>query len=299
MGLDVGLVLHFGAVAEDLSFTRAAARLGVAQPWLSTRIRQLETQLGVPLFARSTRRVELTEEGHALFARAKPLMEAARAVEELAGTLRGGAGRLRVGMPPYGSRIPERIALVGEFARRWPSTSVELDVGWTPVLLDRVRQGLLDLAFVIGGALPPEFEARTICETRPQLLLDPGDALTGLEEVPTAALRGRRVAVFTRGLNPELFDRLFAPVAAAGGTLVQMPDLLDFRREGQVRDAELVIVQCGWGAPTAARHARRILRPMALPEGAIPLQLVRRRDVTRLAASRFWELAQRETGRRP
>ena len=152
MGLDVGLVLHFGAVAEDLSFTRAAARLGMAQPWLSTRIRQLETQLGVPLFARSTRRVELTEEGHALFARAKPLMEAARAVEELAGTLRGGAGRLRVGMPPYGSRIPERIALVGEFARRWPSTSVELDVGWTPVLLDRVRQGSLDLAFVIGGA---------------------------------------------------------------------------------------------------------------------------------------------------
>jgi hypothetical protein len=220
----------------------------------------------------------------------RPLQEAAQAVETFATTCGQATDRLRVGMPPYGPRIPEQIALVDEFAARWPKTSIELDVGWTLVLLDRLRQGSLDAAFVIGITLPSDLEALTICSTGLQLLLDPADDLAELPEVPADRLRGRRVAVFTRGLNPELYDRLFAPVADAGGHLVQMPNVIDIQGSGTAYPSDLIVAQFGWGVPYAARQLRRIARPMQL-EQSITLQLVRRREMPRRPASRLWDLA--------
>src|SRR3546814_8454872 len=63
-------LIRFSVVAEEMSFSKAARRLNVDQPWLSRQIQQLEAQMGFPLFVRSTRRVSLTDEGEALFASA-------------------------------------------------------------------------------------------------------------------------------------------------------------------------------------------------------------------------------------
>ncbi|PHK95521.1 hypothetical protein CR162_08555 [Pseudoroseomonas rhizosphaerae] len=291
MALDIRLVLHFAMVAEELSFVRAAARLGVAQPWLSTRIRQLEAQLGVPLFIRNTRRVELTEAGRLLLARTAPLLAAVRGIEEEAATLRGGASRVRVGTPPYGLYVPRQNQLIEAFRARWPGVTVELDVGWTPVLVDRLRQGVLDLALVVGLTPPGALEAVTVCETGQNLLLDAGDALAAEPVIQPRALRGRKVAVFTRGLNPELFRQLFEPLAGLGARLVQLPDILDFRHMRQSLEPEVIIAQFGWTSAEAARRTGRAIRPLALPEGSIRLYLVRRRELPRLPARQFWEVA--------
>src|SRR3546814_17438408 len=64
-------LIRFSVVAEEMSFSKAARRLNVDQPWLSRQIQQLEAQMGFPLFVRSTRRVSLTDEGEALFASAQ------------------------------------------------------------------------------------------------------------------------------------------------------------------------------------------------------------------------------------
>ena len=300
MGLDIRLVLHFAAVAEELSFIRAAARLGVAQPWLSARIRRLEAQLGVPLFIRSTRRVELTEEGRLLWSRTGALLAAVQEIEDAASTLRGEASRLRIGTPPYGLHIPRQNQLIEAFRQGWPGISVELDIGWAPVLVERLRQGVLDLALVVGLAPPAGLEAVAVCETSQNLLLAPEDALAAVAAISPQALRGRKVAVFTRGLNPDLFRQIFEPLAGLGARLVQLPDILDFRHMRFSLEREVIIAQFGWTAVEAARQTGRVIRPLVLRDGPLHLYMVRRRETPRLAARQFWEIARQgyppETG---
>ena len=82
----------FVAVAEELHFTRAAARLHLAQQALSTQIRQLEDDLGTPVFHRTTRRVELTDAGRTLLLHAGPILASVSAA--LQQTRRAGSGEL-------------------------------------------------------------------------------------------------------------------------------------------------------------------------------------------------------------
>src|SRR4051812_18412429 len=81
---------YFVAIAEERSFTRAAERLWVAQPGLSTQIRQLETELGVRLFERHTRGVDLTDAGEVLLGRARAALAAADAAADTGRDLEAG-----------------------------------------------------------------------------------------------------------------------------------------------------------------------------------------------------------------
>src|SRR3954447_22295269 len=96
VGMSTGLELRhlraFVAVAEELHFTRAAARLHLAQQALSTQIRQLEDELGTPLFHRTTRRVELTDAGRTLLLHAGPILASVSAAFQQ--TQRAGSGEL-------------------------------------------------------------------------------------------------------------------------------------------------------------------------------------------------------------
>src|ERR1700745_2978173 len=90
---------YFVAIAEERSFTRASARLWVAQPGLSTQIRRLETELGVRLFERHTRGVDLTDAGRLFLERARAALAAADLARSVGGDLEAGlVGRLRIGI---------------------------------------------------------------------------------------------------------------------------------------------------------------------------------------------------------
>ena len=90
---------YFIALAEELSFTRAAQRLHVSQPPLSLQIAQLEAELGVQLFVRTSRRVELTLAGQAYLVDARAVLERLDAARQRVGAIgQGQAGRIEVGL---------------------------------------------------------------------------------------------------------------------------------------------------------------------------------------------------------
>ena len=116
----------FVAVAEELHFGRAAARVHIVQPALSRQIRALEEELGVRLFERDRRRVALTPAGAVFLEEARSLLEqVARAVEAAQRADRGELGSLRIGYVPamVSTGLPE---MVRRFRERYPDVDVQL-----------------------------------------------------------------------------------------------------------------------------------------------------------------------------
>jgi DNA-binding transcriptional LysR family regulator len=132
----------------EQNFTRAAARLHVAQPGISAQIRQLERELGQPLLDRSGRMTTLTEAGKAVLPFARAALDAVagarEAVDELSGLLRG---RVAVGMVVQCAALDLPDLLAG-FHRRYPAIEITLAEDNSDRLADGVRDGGYDLAFI-------------------------------------------------------------------------------------------------------------------------------------------------------
>ncbi|MER7516639.1 LysR substrate-binding domain-containing protein [Streptomyces sp. NPDC126499] len=133
----------FLAVAQTLSFTQAARRLGLRQSTVSQHVRRLEEATGRPLFVRDTHGVELTEDGEAMLGFARTILEAhERAAAFFTGTrLRG---RLRFGASEdfVTTRLPE---ILEAFRREHPEVDLELTVELSGTLQSRLEAGRLDL----------------------------------------------------------------------------------------------------------------------------------------------------------
>src|SRR6476620_10009049 len=144
--MDLRQLRSFVAVAEELHFSRAAARLHLAQSALSAQIRQLEREIGGPLFVRSTRRVELTPAGEALLPDAQQLLALADAALERARGLVRGQGRSLVigtlGPAPGGILAP----LIARFSARQPEVRVEIRAFDFTDTVDALRHRQADCA---------------------------------------------------------------------------------------------------------------------------------------------------------
>jgi DNA-binding transcriptional LysR family regulator len=146
--VDTRLLRAFVAVAEELSFTRAAARLVLAQQALSARIQQLETRVGTRLFDRTTRSVSLTEAGELLLPRARAVLaELDAGLAELDAARRAGGGTLRVGLS-----ATAMVPLTGETLRRFAARHPEVELVVSNHGLNEptagLREGTSDVAFV-------------------------------------------------------------------------------------------------------------------------------------------------------
>ncbi|MGO1908636.1 MAG: LysR substrate-binding domain-containing protein [Brevibacterium linens] len=137
------------AVAEERNFTRAAASCHVVQSALSHQVKALERELGVALFARTSRRVELTDAGAAFLPAARATLEAAdRAVAEAAAATGELRGTLTIGAIPTVTGIDLSAAL-GDFHRAHPGVQIRLRTGGSFDFIEAIRAGTVDVA-VLG-----------------------------------------------------------------------------------------------------------------------------------------------------
>src|SRR5580692_4465002 len=147
---DLRQLRYFVTVAEEKHFGRAAVRLSMTQPPLSQAIRALEETLGVALFARTKRSVELTQVGADLLPEARRLLASAEALRPLAQSLaRGEAGVLSlafVSTADYGL-LP---SLLRDFGARHPRVRLELTEATSDVQVDELVAGRIDAGLVIA-----------------------------------------------------------------------------------------------------------------------------------------------------
>jgi DNA-binding transcriptional LysR family regulator len=193
---------YFVAVVEEAGFTRAAARVRVAQPGVSAQVRRLERELGQDLLDRSGRTVRLTEAGAAVLPHARAALaavEGARlAVDELAGLVRG---RVAVGtVTSTSSRNLDLPGLLADFHRDHPGVEITLKEDDSGRMVEALLDGRLDLALVsLGGKTVPGIETRIVTDERLVAAVSHEDPLAARAAVTLEALKERSLISLPRG----------------------------------------------------------------------------------------------------
>jgi DNA-binding transcriptional LysR family regulator len=179
-GIELRQMRYFIAVAEELNFTRAAERLHLAQQALSASIRRLEEQLGVALFVRTTRKVELTTAGEVFADGARAVIAAAGdAVERVRQVAEGRTGRIRIGFSTAAGGVPIVREVIRTFAERAPGVEVRTEEHDFSDPSAGLADGHVDVAFIFGPLPVDGLSAMTLVREDRLLAIRPEHPLAG------------------------------------------------------------------------------------------------------------------------
>src|SRR5215213_4967340 len=207
---------YFIAVAEELNFSRAAQRVHMAQPPLSAAIRQLERDLGVDLFVRTTREVKLTDAGRAFLQGAqRTLADAERATEDAKRAAAGELGHLRIAYS-WSTRFETLPALGRAFRAAHPDVELLAQEMWNARMPPAFRSGSIDIALSLCPEIAAELERAPIRKERLVALLPEAHPLTREDAIPLSALADEQFVVFPRQIAPRLHDAFMAIYRRAG-----------------------------------------------------------------------------------
>ncbi|HEX4033493.1 MAG TPA: LysR substrate-binding domain-containing protein [Solirubrobacteraceae bacterium] len=213
---------YFLAVADELHFHRAAARLHISQPPLSQQIRALEQELGVTLLARNRRRVSLTAAGESFRDDARMILGAVdRASERARSVARGSLGTLSVGFVGSAMFSPTLPDILRDFRAQNPDVELLLRELPTVAQLNALTGGELDVG-VIRGPIPerdvdPGIELMTIQREHLVAALPAAHPLAARRRLRAESLRGETFVILARREAPGLFAGLASTMGEAGG----------------------------------------------------------------------------------
>ncbi|MFK4066465.1 LysR family transcriptional regulator [Streptomyces sp. NPDC029674] len=199
--MDLQQMRYVLAVAETASFTRAAERCHVVQSALSHQVAKLEKELGARLFDRTSRRVRLTAAGEAFLPAARQALEAAeRARAEVAAATGEIRGRLTVGSIPTVAAV-DLPAVLRDYRLRYPDVRITLRTGSSERLVEQVREGVLDAAFlgVPPGFRPQGVRDHELAHGEHVVVVSPGHPLAAEKEVDLQRLVDEVFVDFAEG----------------------------------------------------------------------------------------------------
>ncbi len=209
---------YFVAVAEELHFGRAAARLHIAQPPLSQQIKALETELGVQLFRRSRRHVELTDAGRLFLEEARAtLLQARRAEETARAAAAGKRGHLAIGFVTSAaySVLP---GAVQAFRAAHPGVDLTLHDMSPSRQLDALERREIDVGLLRPPVKHPGIQTETVMDEPLVVALPRSHPLASRRRLALAALKQETLVLFPRRHGPGLHDVIVKVCMAAGFT---------------------------------------------------------------------------------
>lgn len=216
MDLDPRLLRYFVAVAEELSFSRAAKRLHLSQPPLSYAIKQLEDGLKAQLFLRSSRHVALTPAGRALYKEALFLLRRHTDVRDLVSRIDAGLqGQIKIGF--VGSMLYRNLPIVlKQCKEQYPDVEHILLELNSAEQIELVERGGIDIGFIHANPVPDT----VICE---ELIVEPFSIclpathrLAHKPRLDLAELADEDFIFFSRSFSPIYYETLFAMCLDAG-----------------------------------------------------------------------------------
>jgi DNA-binding transcriptional LysR family regulator len=244
---------YFVAVAEELHFGRAAKRLNLAQPPLSQQIRSLEAKLGLALFHRTSRKVELTEAGSLLLAQARlVLMQAETATQTMQAAHRGEAGRLTIGFTTSAvySLVP---GILREFNRSRPNVEIRC----LEMQPEQQRAALLERQIQVSFTRTPlgdaTLQSELLDRERFVIALPSDHPRAGQTRLRLKDFAGEGFILFSRHQGSAIYDAIIASCQRAGFS----PRIA---QEGGGVQTILALVAAGLGVamvPASLRHLQR------------------------------------------
>lgn len=214
--MELRYLRYFVAVAEELSFTRAAARLNIAQPPLSQQIRRLEVRLGVTLLRRTKRRVELTEAGRVF------LRQSYQAIDSLEQGIflaqradRGEIGQLAIGLLVYTS-YTLAPPILREFRAQFPEVHVVLHLLTNTQQIAALLSGQVDVSLVRPPIDNPDIASKLISRERFILAMPATHPLAGNATVSIKQFKNDPFIMYARELGPTFYGALFQFCGKAG-----------------------------------------------------------------------------------
>lgn len=283
---------YFTVLAEELHFGRAAARLAITQPPLSTAIKALEEELGVLLLQRNRQMVQLTPAGAAFLVEARSLLQGiSRAKGVVQSIAKGNVGRLDVG---FGGTMVFRdiLKVVDQFKRDWPGIEIVLHEKTSSDQFDKLTRGLLDAGFAHGAAPPPQLKSIPMEEDWFVLCVPKGHPRAGDAVIDLRDLTDQAYVMFEREINPVNHDTLMGLFSREG----IYPKFIHYTRQWMT-SMSMVSEGCGMAiVPSSLARVKMEgvrLIPFAGPRVAAPAMLAWNPSLVSPALEKLIESASR------
>lgn len=260
---------YFVAVAEELSFRRAAERLHLAQPPLSTQIKALENELGTRLFDRSTRSVKLTAPGRVLLEDARAILLAAeRAEQNVRKAQHGLVGSLRIGVLAP-TATPRLARILSSFREKFPGVQFSLFEMTSLEQIQRLRGDEIDVGLLRPPIDFPELQ-HVFVEESPMVLAAPaGHRLAKAARIKWSDFAGEPLVIIHPAMQHGYYDKFLELCAKAGAKPVVAQYANDVH-------SKMWLISAGFGISPTTETIAEVKRPglvfRKLPPGLPPVQ---------------------------
>lgn len=210
--MEIRQLKAFLAIAEAKTFTAGARRVNVTQAAISMQIRQLEEEVGLPLFTRTPRRVILTEAGEHLLERARKILrEHDAAIEEIAEIAGAEYGRLRIGSASALFATHQLPSILQNLRNKFPNAKITVSSGTSQTLVDKILHGEIDIAFVSLPVDNTHITTELLFSDEIVAIGPPDHPLASQKFISAAALAGEPLILGEKGGNTRrLIDDFFA-----------------------------------------------------------------------------------------